>query len=84
MLPPRLGVQQSQAQEPHVAKAAVSTLGNRLCAAFSTEQEQAQEVCSGLFVLDKLFAPFVLLSDAELGRGVAAWAAPKQTQHLRP
>lgn len=57
-------MQQSQAREPHVAKAAQ---GNRLCAAFSTEQEQAQEVCSGLFVLDKLFAPFVLLSDAEQG-----------------
>lgn len=66
---PRLGVQQSQAQEPHMAKAAHR---NRLCAALSIEHEQAQEVCSGLFVLDKLFAPFVLLSDAELGRDVEA------------
>lgn len=58
-------------------RAADRAHGNRLCAAFSTEQEQAQEVCSGLFVLDKLLAPFVLLSHAELGRGLEAWAAPK-------
>lgn len=57
---------------------------SRLCAAFSTEQGQAQEVCSELFVLDKLFALFVLVSHAELGSGIKAWAVPKQTQHLRP
>lgn len=35
-------------------------------------------------MLDKLFAPFVLLPHAELGRGLEARAAPKQTQHPRP
>lgn len=52
------------------------------CLFHRKKNERAQEVCSGLFVLDKPFALFVLLLHAVLGRGVSAM--PKQTLHLHP
>lgn len=58
---------------------------------FPQKKEQAQEVCSGLFVLDKLFALFVPVSYAVLGRGVKALrnakansaSSPLRTWHCR-
>lgn len=55
------------------------------------KNERAQEVCSGLFVLDKPFALFVLLPHAVLGRGVTALrdakansaSSPLRTLHCR-
>lgn len=68
-----------------MAKTAVRVYGISLHDASSTEEkEQPQEVCSGLFVLDKLFALFVLVSQAVLGRGVKALCNAKANSASSP